>query len=82
MGAYAVHLHKLDSVQKMYVVTFLSLPLACCVSHRIPMSRTDSDFLPHSCLVTCARSLRHIIDDPLLLQRSTSLDLFKNSFLT
>ena len=45
------------------------------------MSRTDSDFLPHSCLVTCARSLRHVIDDPLLLQRSTSLDLFKNSFL-
>ena len=96
MGASAVHLHKLDSVQKMAKklreVTFSSLS-----AHReasaigLLCKLLDSQcqgplqtFCPTLVSITCARSLRHVIDDPLLLQCSTrynSLDLFKNSFL-
>ena len=45
---------------------------------------TLQTFCPTLVSVTHARSLRHVIDDPLLLQCSTKyslLDIFKNSFL-
>ena len=97
MGASAVHLHKLDAVQKaaekLRQTAFQSLS-----SHRkasaiaLLCKLLDSHcwqplhiFYPTLISVTHPSCLRYVNDDPLLLLQScvkyNSLDLFRNSFL-
>ena len=96
MGASAVHLHKLDAVQKaaerLCQVSFPPLSsrrkasaigLLCKLldSH---CQRPLQNFCPTLVSVTHSRYLRYVSDDPLLLQNSikyNSLDLFIRSFL-
>ena len=95
MGASAVHLHKLDAVQKaaerLCQVSFQPLSsrrkasaigLLCKLldSH---CRRPLQNFCPTLVSVTHSRYLRYVSDDPLLLQNSikyNSLDLFIRSF--
>ena len=96
MGASAVHLHKLDAVQKaaerLCQVSFQPLSShhkagAIGLLCKLLDSRCQQplqNFSPTLVSVTHPRCLRYISDDPLLLRSSVkynSLDLFIRSFL-
>ena len=96
MGASAIHLHKLDSIQKMVEklcgTTFSSLASRCNANSIDPLCKLLDlrcqgllhKFCPILTSVTHAYSFcYHIMDDSFLLQRlvkCNSLDLFINSF--
>ena len=96
MGASAVHLHKLDAVQKaaerLCQVSFQPLSSRrkasaiglLCKLLDFHCQQPLQNFRPTLVSVTHSRYLRYVNDDPLLLQspiKYNSLDLFIRSFL-